>query len=32
MKRLPLGKELNFTHVDSLLNEVMKMLNAMIEY
>jgi four helix bundle protein len=27
VKRLPFGKELNFTKVDSLLDEVMRMLN-----
>lgn len=30
-KRLPWGKELNFQKVDSLLEEVMRMLNKMIK-
>ncbi|HLD60832.1 MAG TPA: four helix bundle protein [Patescibacteria group bacterium] len=29
-RRLPFGKELNFSKVDSLLDEVMRMLNKMI--
>ena len=29
-KRLPFGKNLNYSKVDNLLNEVMKMLNKMI--
>ena len=29
-KRLPFGKNINFIKVDSLLNEVMKMLNKML--
>ncbi len=30
VKRLPFGKDLDFALVDSLLNEVMRMLNAML--
>ena len=30
-KRLPLGKKLDFSNVDSLLDEVMKMLNKLIQ-
>jgi four helix bundle protein len=30
-KRLPFGKELNYTSIDSLLTEVMKMLNRMTQ-
>ncbi len=29
-KRLPFGKQLNFDRIDTLLDEVMKMLNALI--
>lgn len=31
-KRLPFGKELDYSKSDNLLNEVMKMLNSMIEH
>ena len=31
VKRLPFGRNLNFTKVDALLDEVMKMLNSLIK-
>ena len=31
-KKLPFGKDLDYTKVDTLLEEVMKMLNKMVDY
>lgn len=32
VKKLPFGQTLNYSQIESLLNEVMKMLNKMIDY